>query len=224
MSGRVGVVSAWVAIQCHFRCASCRQRSPLNHLDFDGDVECLRCGQTERFDLGQWVDALAFAARVSENQDQTTVETHGSDAIRSHAIVKKTLVTRAHSGVPSCPGCDAPLGVERVQAGLLVAMCSACDWRGKFVLPRGVRQIEPRLAGAIAAAHAKDARPATLEGTDAGAAVVKCPYCTAPIDHEATATIARCKYCRVTVRLPSKRLVALGHELEPELWWLYFSA
>ena len=211
----------WVAIRCHFRCASCRQLSPLNHLDFDGTVECLRCGAEEPFDIGQWVTALDHARHVADAATAQEVS-HGSDEIRPHALKRRTLVTRSVGGEPPCPGCAAPLRIERATAGWLRVACTSCDWSGEFVVPRGVRQTVPSLAGVIAAAHAKDARPATVEGSG-GASIVRCPYCGAPIEHEARATIARCAHCRVTVRMPNAALRARGSELEPERWWLYFS-
>ncbi len=218
--------SAWVGVKCHHRCGSCMQLSPLNHLDFDGQVECLRCGASEDFDLGQWVDALEHARKVASGalspKPGETYVLHGSDEHRPHAIRKRTLVTRAMPGCPTCPGCGEPLRVDRCAVGLLVVGCTGCDWSAKFLLPRGIRQSEPRLGGAIAAAHAKDARDATLETNASGAAVVHCPHCSAPLEHDVNATIARCAYCRVTVRIPASELRRRGHELEPELWWLYF--
>jgi hypothetical protein len=213
---------SWVRIRCHFRCSSCLRTSPLNQLDFDGTVECLRCGAEEAFDIGQWVDALEHARRVAES-GSSEESSHGNDDIQPYALKRRTLVTRAACGQPACPGCAAPLRVERAMAGLLAVGCSSCDWTGKFLVPRGVRQSVPALSGVIAAAHAKDAQEATVEAGASGAAVVRCPYCTAPIEHAARATVARCTYCRVTVRMPNRALRESGSELEPEIWWLWFS-
>jgi ribosomal protein L37AE/L43A len=206
-------------VQCHFRCANCRRRSPLDHLDFDGNVQCLRCGEVSPFEVGQWIDAVAHARARGESGDETPAEL-GSDVWVEHRLRQKTLVTRAAAGQPSCPDCNAPLHAKRCKVGMLVVACSQCDHESKYVLPRGTRLSVPELGGAIAAALAKGAGVAALVETEEATAV-QCPNCGAPVEHRDTSIVGRCAYCRTSLKIPTPAL-ATDRDLEPETWWLFF--
>ena len=191
----------------------------MNHLDFDGEVECLRCGEQSDFDVGQWLDAIDHALACARSGDEAP-KTHGSDALVEHRIRQKTLVTQAAAGRPTCPDCNAPLEVKRCMAGMLVVVCSGCSHQTKYVLPRGTRLAKPELGGAIAAAHARGATMATLAEGE-GATAVHCPGCGAPVEHPPGSIVARCAYCKTSLRVPTAAL-ATERDLDPEPWWLFF--
>ena len=193
----------------------------MNHLDFDGEVECLRCGEVSEFDAGQWLDAIDHALARAKSGDETPLA-HGSDTYVEHRIRQRTLVTSAAAGEPACPDCGAALVVDRCRGGMLVMTCSGCDHKSKYVLPRGTRMSKPELGGAISAAHAKGASMANLV-EDGGTSAVHCPNCGAPVEHPAGSIVARCAYCKTSLRVPTPAL-ATERDLEPEVWWLFFPA
>lgn len=217
------VDGSWVEVHCHFRCAGCQRRSPVNHLDLDGEVECLRCGEANDFDPGQWLDAIDHARACAHNEPGQAAE-HGDDALRPNRIRQKTLVTRAAAGHPACQECQVELTVERCAVGMLVVSCPSCAHEWKYVLPRGTRASRPELGGAIAAAHARGGGMARLvEGGEEGARGIECPNCGAAVDHPTGTVVARCSYCRMTLRIPQRGLAA-EEDLTPEPWWLFFPA
>jgi LSD1 subclass zinc finger protein len=213
---------SWARVQCHFRCEHCQRRSPLNHIDMDGSVDCLRCGQANPFEPGQWLDAIDHARARALSGDAEVVAL-GNDAIRPHRIKQATMVIRAAAGQPTCPDCSEPLEVRRCAVGMLVVGCKSCDIESKYVLPSGTRASKPELGGAIAAAHARGVGEATVAQDSAGVQSVECSKCGAPLDHPPSAVVVRCGYCRITLRVPSRGLATEG-DLEPEVWWLFFPA
>ncbi len=50
--------AVWVCAECTFRCRSCGFAVPLNHLDMDGAVLCVRCGIEQAFEVVRWRQAL----------------------------------------------------------------------------------------------------------------------------------------------------------------------
>ena len=121
----------WAKVMCHFRCEGCQRRSPLNHLDTDGEVSCLRCGERNDFDAGQWLDAIDHAEACAR-EGGGELRAHGEDRLVPHRIRQKTLVTRATGGHPTCRRCAAALTVVRCKVGMLVVACSAsASWSRK---------------------------------------------------------------------------------------------
>ncbi len=213
---------AWARVQCHFRCKNCQRRSPLNHMDLDGSVECLRCGEANPFEAWPWLDAIDHARTRAQSGDTEPVA-RGNDAFRPHRIKQCTLVIRAAAGQPTCPECSEPLELRRCAVGMLVVACKTCDIESKYVLPSLIRASKPELGGVIAAAHARDAGEAKIAQSPQGVQSVECPKCGAPLLHPPSSVVVRCGYCRVTLRVPSRGLATEG-DLEPEVWWLYFPA
>jgi len=188
----------------------------------DGAVECLRCGESNSFDAGQWLDAIDHVRDRARSGDPEPVA-HGSDTLIPRRIVQKTLVTRAAAGWPSCPECGGELGVRRCAVGMLVVGCDGCGVESKYVLPSGTRASKPELGGAIAVAHARGAAEANVAQDAQGVQTIACSKCGAPLDHPEASVVVRCPFCRVSLRVPNRGLASEG-DLEPEVWWLYFPA
>ena len=209
----------WAKVMCHFRCEGCQRRSPLNHLDTDGEVSCLRCGERNDFDAGQWLDAIDHAEACAR-KGGGELRAHGEDRLVPHRIRQKTLVTRATGGHPTCRRCAAALTVVRCKVGMLVVACSACDREWKYVLPRGTRASRPQLGGVIAAAHRRGETTArVVEGE--GSLAVECAQCGAAVSTPDSQVVVGCDYCGISLSIPANALPP-DRDLEPEAWWLYF--
>lgn len=56
----------WVQVSAEFKCQSCGELSPLNHIDADGAFECLRCQAKQDANPIVWEEGLAFGHAVAE--------------------------------------------------------------------------------------------------------------------------------------------------------------
>src|SRR5688500_8082797 len=80
-------IASWAALRVHFQCRGCGLFSPLNSLDVDGEVDCLRCGMRQAFDPGAWTHALEHAHDVADLGGGPTPE--GRCARRDVSIAHK---------------------------------------------------------------------------------------------------------------------------------------
>lgn len=239
---------AWVAVRCSFQCRSCQFLSPLDELDIDGSVECAQCGQAQRFDVGAWHQALAFAHGVADlafplpegrlshpavwvGDDNPHLRVGHTEVFAEHrqssvkvvdnVTVHRSLFIEAAPGHPVCEGCKAPMEVDLRAVGT-EASCRKCGGSFVYQLPPGAEQYNEGLAGVVADAHRSDQRRARMESSADGPIALKCPECggALPATRE---RLLQCGYCGTGSLIPAQaRLRDAGQVLTPDIWWLAF--
>jgi len=247
------VTGFWVGVEAMFKCRACGHRSPINFLDVDGDVRCLRCGIDQELARDLWWDGLALAhaagdlhgpgpegqfptgrplahAKLFDQLQKIGVEktyaesSQGGVVIDGGGVHSRSLLVRALPGHPLCATCKRPLEVTACEHDDLSVRCPECGDAHTYRRPRLPKSLHA-LAGVVAMEHEKGGRDAKLDQDASGAQVIACPACGAPLDVDGTTTVVRCKFCSVSVRIPSETLRGAGHD-HPKLkrWWLYFTA
>jgi hypothetical protein len=237
----------WTGVECRFRCTACGHESPINHLDFDGSVMCLRCGIDQRFDREQWVEALEHAhavgdlcgpnpqgrfssgAPLASNQfarlgvEHTFAETgQRGVVIDASGMSHRSLTIKAMPGHPLCSKCKSLLAVQNAAPGVLDVACTRCPERKRYEWPVDVVNRVSSLSGVVCDEHEHGGHDAQVLQDASGAVAIRCPNCSAPLpvgEH----TVVHCGYCGIAVRIPAPTLRGLGHaNPKTELWWLYF--
>lgn len=227
----------WVAVRCRFQCRSCGHISPLDHLDMDGSVTCLRCGLDQHFDVASWNQGLDHAMRVGllagkhgkyalVGQTSSTLE-HVQSGMKIEAGMVKLLSLRVSAGPghPLCQQCRVPLVVE-VEGDVATSRCPTCGTGMRCVLPQQARRACKAVRAVLAEELASDRPSAKVEGNShaAGAVAITCPHCSAPLRVTGSASIVTCEYCRTSSRIPRRTMFQLGHDHPvPQVWWLQFS-
>ncbi len=248
---RDGADGFWVGVECGFTCSACGHVSPLNYLDNDGDVQCLRCGTEQRFDSDQWWESLALAHAVGDLAgpapegrfplpgasiaDENMFKPIGVDKtfadhqqrgmiIDGSGMRQHSLKVRAMPGHPLCEKCKQPRRVTACAGGELTLQCPACADTRTYLRPNGIPDSLSALSGVVAMDHEKGGRHADVQQDASGAVAIRCPNCSAPLDFDGKSTVIRCKFCEIAVRIPSHTLRGLGQETPQQLrWWLYFT-
>jgi len=240
----------WVAVRSQFQCRSCGHLSPLNHLDTDGSVDCLRCGLNQAFDVSSWHAALEHAHAVGDlaGPDPEGRHPHASLSIAAVNPLRDVGVTRATAGLalsgtrvagamtlqrslridagpghPVCRRCQVPVSVS-VSPQRIQSSCPRCHEVAVYGLPPKVSALAPALRAAIADDHRTDREAARLEADDSqGAVAIKCPSCSAPLDVDGRARYVRCGFCHTSSRIPDRTIFRLlGDSAHVEVWWLAF--
>ncbi|MBX3234111.1 MAG: hypothetical protein KIT84_06370 [Labilithrix sp.] len=225
----------WTSVRCTFQCRACGHLSPLDHLDMDGSVECLRCGLDQAFDVGSWREGLEHArtlglasARAATSQYSAIGETHtaaehqqGGLVIGGGQLTQLSLRVNAAPGTPLCPECRAPFVASFDATGAMTVRCHACSTSMTTKLPAPGKSMCPELRGVLAEAQVEGRREARVKGGEALA--VLCPTCDAPLAVTGASINVTCTYCRTPSRIPRKRMFELGHAAPtPTVWWLAF--
>jgi hypothetical protein len=230
----------WAGVMCRFRCRACGHDSPLNHLDLDGSVECLRCGIDQRFDRKQWESGLSHAHAVSDLCGPNPLGRFSSgapllnnpfDSIGvEHTFAEleqgghQSVAVKAMPGHPLCPKCKAPLAVHAASAELFELACPRCPHRTRYDLPPGAIGLVRGLAGVVAEEQEQGGRDAGIQEDASGAVAIRCPNCSGPLPADGRRTVMHCTYCGIAVRFPASALRRLGHhDARVELWWIYFT-
>ena len=169
----------WVGVRCQFQCRLCGHPSPLNHLDVDGSVSCLRCGLDQVFDVGWWIEGLDHAMRCgvlagqSGNYAQLGVSATSLNLVQSGMLIAggtmvlRSLRVSAGPGHPPCSRCHAPLEIDF--DGLTTkARCPTCSATQTCELPAKARELCSAVRGVIAEELTLDKREAKVDG-DGGA-------------------------------------------------------
>lgn len=238
----------WVAVRCSFQCRSCQFLSPLDELDIDGSVECAQCGQSQRFDVEAWHEALAFAHGVGDLGfplpegrfshphvwigDDNPYLALGTVAVfaehRQSSVaqidgvtVHRSLFIEAAPGHPSCEACHTPLAVE-IERQEVRSSCATCGVTGSYRLPSGATKYSAALLGVVAEAQRSDRQRARMQATASGPISLACPQCggALPATRE---HILTCDYCGMAALIPAQaRLRDVGQVLTPDIWWLAF--
>lgn len=222
--------SYWVAVRASFTCSACRFDSPLDYVELDDSVTCLRCGIEQRFDPAAWGGLVEHAHGVG---DLATVEAQDGEAPRSTppgnpheglGARARTWAKQGHwsatLGNPLCADCKAPLRVAEAHEDHLDVVCSACSERRSYELPRAVRGIAG-LAGVLAEELELGAREARVEGA-AGVTALHCPGCGASLGEIAPgAGTVLCRYCNTSCRVSARAHARAGHAASPpKTWWM----
>ncbi len=238
---------AWVAVRCSFQCRSCHFLSPLDEFDVDGSVECAQCGQSQRFDVQAWNDALDHAhalADLAYPQPQGRylhpdiwIETPFPDIGRTEVFdehrqsgtetrdgvtIERSLFIEVGPGHPICRACKRALDVEIDPQGQTRTRCSGCGNSASYELPPGGDQFTDALVGIVGEAHRSDQRRARMESSAGGPIALKCPECAGalPATRERVLT---CTYCGTASLIPAQaRTRDAGQVLEPDVWWVAF--
>jgi len=238
----------WVAVRCSFQCRSCQFLSPLDELDIDGSVECAHCGQSQRFDVNAWHEALAFAhavgdlayplpeGRLSHPQvwigDDNPFLAIGSTSVfaehRQTSVqvtdgmtIHRSLFIEATPGHPICKPCRAPLELT-IDRTSVQASCSGCGSQATYRLPNGATRYCGALAGVVGEAQRSDQRRARMETHAGGPVALKCGECggALPTTRE---RVLQCAYCGTASLIPAQaRTRDVGQVLTPDIWWVAF--
>jgi len=234
----------WVAITCEFQCRACSHLSPLNYLDLDGSVRCLRCGLDQAFARAAWQRALGHAHAVGDlagspegrhphpvfsiaKENPFAKARGGRDSQSGFATergvqIPTNVQVSAEVGTPDCEKCRVPLVVQRRGPGQIHSSCPRCGEARTYVLPPEGPRISPGLVGVMATEHRTDT-PMTRVEDRPGAVAILCPSCGGALEVARDSRFATCTYCRTTSRIPEKTLYRSGSEaVTPERIWLAF--
>lgn len=240
----------WVAVRCQFQCRVCGHLSPLDHLDMDGSVVCLRCGISQIFDVGSWNEGLEHAHAVGDLAGPhaegrfpgrevsiaginpfrdigigaaVAVSQQSGLVIEGGLMTTRSLRVEAGPGQPLCRRCRACLQVTEASGHRLSMACPACGDDHAYEIPPQATAACAGLRGVMADEHRLGSREAHIEQGGGGAEVIRCPNCSAAVSVSGASTIVDCGYCHVSLRIPGNALQRLGHhEPRPLVWWLLF--
>lgn len=240
----------WVAVRCQFQCRVCGHESPLNHLDMDGSVMCLRCGTSQVFEVDSWKEGLAHSHAVGDlagpdpegrfanrnvsiaevnpfrhigNRKVSASSQQSEIVIAGGAIRSRSLQVDASPGHPLCGKCRAPLTVTGVDEGALSVRCRSCGDHAEYEIPAPALSMCRGLRGVLADEHRRGSREARFERSDAGVEVLRCPNCGAGLSVSGASSIVDCGHCHVSLRIAPESLHRLGNlEARPLVWWLLF--
>ncbi len=234
----------WVVIRCEFQCRSCGFHVPLNHLDVDGAVRCLRCGVEQVFDVDLWRSGLSAAHEVGDlagpnpegrfpnpSRSIAAENPHARIGVAMTCAVhhrvsgqggldKASLRVTAAPGFPLCEACNTPLGVA-VSGGSVRASCARCGTDARYETPAAGLALYHNLVAVLAPEHRVDAADAAEE-EQGDALAVRCPNCRAPIPVDGNSYFASCDFCHTQVRIRDQTMRKLVSEPKPLPWWVLF--
>lgn len=241
----------WIQVRAQFTCTGCNKRSPVNHVDVDGEFTCLRCKNDQAADAGVWQLGLKFCHEVvdlagpdPEGRHPNPERPIGDDnkwadigVTRSRANLSfqettmsargtrtRSLFLHARPGVPLCPGCREPFDVNVERPAMLVAACTACDTAARYEVDDKARHGVKGFMGALADDHRADRPTAKLKATAPEAPVaIECPGCGAALSPEARDHFHTCAFCGTASKIPSGlRAQLFETDVSPEPFWLLF--
>ncbi len=233
----------WVMVSVEFQCRACGHASPLNHLDLDGSVRCLRCGLDQAFAESSWRQALehahatgdlagspegrhpsAWLSIANENpfKDATSTSHQQSGFVTERGMqVPTSLHMVATVDDPKCEQCQLPLSFQR-QGPELRSSCPRCGQARSYRLPPNASRIAPGLIGVMTDEHRTDQLETRVE-EQPGAIALLCPSCGGGLKVAAGERIVTCAYCRTSSRIPEKTFYRSGDpNVHREPWWLAF--
>lgn len=241
-AGQIPAGLVAVGLRCRFQCRGCGHLAPLDRLDLDGTVRCLRCGLDQAFDITVWNEGLAFAHAVGDlagpepegrSQDPhyaiATINpyrhvglteicetfTASGEVTRGAQTLQRSLELRAHPGHPRC-GCGGGLNLERASEGI-TSVCARCGRRQQHRLePR----THKRSRTLVAVIEAQDEAPMATRGLT-GSLGYSCPSCGAPLPVRLGDALVTCDHCKLVSRV-APVAGALGEDRPPRVWWAIF--
>ncbi len=205
----------WVSMECTFHCRACGFDVPLDSLDMDGAVVCVRCGLEQAFEVRAWHDAFDLAHAVADG----TTKLAKKQAIAGENVLRVTALPHA----PRCSTCEGPVDVA-FEAERARADCKACATSIEYVVPPAAsRMTKNALRAVLGDAHRAGAAPVKMAET-AGAIAIQCPSCSAALDADATTQFVECKYCKTKSRISDRAWFRLkGGDPKPVTMWLAFA-
>jgi transcription elongation factor Elf1 len=204
----------WISMECTFHCRACGFDVPLDSLDMDGAVVCVRCGLEQAFEVRAWHDAFDVAHAVADGTSKLAKK----QAVQGENVLRVTALPHA----PRCATCEGPVEVafedERARAD-----CKACATSIEYVVPPAAsRMTKNAIRAVLADAHRKDAPPVKTADS-AGAVAIQCPSCSAALDADASSRFVSCKYCKTKSRIPERTWFRLkGGDPKPVTMWIAF--
>jgi len=242
----------WVAVRCQFQCRSCGHLSPLDHLDTDGTVVCLRCGLSQAFDVDQWAQGIAHAHAVGDLAGPNAEGRHpnprvpiaGRNPFKEIGIAHtsaelaqsgfsvsggmmhtQSLRVDASPGAPLCDHCRRPLIVQMMSRTRSTVRCVPCGSEVDYELPQRAADTSGFLMATIAEELSTGRTEAKVDQPVAGGAIaLRCPHCDAPMSITGTSQIVNCEFCHASSRIPGAALHSLGFaDPRPLVWWMMFS-
>jgi DNA-directed RNA polymerase subunit RPC12/RpoP len=234
-----------VAIELQFTCRGCGLLSPLDWLDADGAVECVRCDLVQKFEDGWWRRVLdrahavgdlwgadpegrrrsryaidevnPFAERAQRHSGAVFAEEIG--AIRG--AVPSNLRVWLAPGQPLSPVTVEPMEITASAAGRIETSAGGDDAR--YVTSRRAMELHRGLVGAIADDQRMDRAEAEAELEREGRAhTFRCTGCGASLPLDGALRLVRCSYCSSVSWIPSRVRHAAQSEPLPDTWWLVF--
>lgn len=237
----------WVGLRAWFTCGPCGQLSPINHLDVDGRVLCLHCGNEQRFDTDQWWLALKHAHATGDlagpeaegrfpNAEVSIAEVNElrwvgvglpwsewmQTEVELNATHNSSLLVHAAPGHPLSGQSRLPLEVVSVSGSELRTRCPASHTEKVFSMSATV-SVRSGVLGVVGDEHARDCSPATLESHGEGSILAKCAHCGAPLEVSGKSSVVTCGHCHSSSFIAHQTLRQLGHiNPEPLVWWVLF--
>jgi hypothetical protein len=225
--------AVWVCVECTFRCRSCGFAVPLNQLDMDGAVVCVRCGTEQAFEVARWRQALGHAHSAGDlsgdraegiPKEKNPFRTVGTSRTGIKLAIEgaNALEITASPGHPLCERCRAPLEITFDPAARSRAACKSCDESAEYVVPAAARKMTRALHAIVATEHRADRAEVSVEATDA-AITVKCPNCSAPLPIDQASKFLTCRFCNTSARIPDRTWARVrGGAPAVESMWLLF--
>lgn len=239
----------WVQIRTEFQCSSCGYFVPLNYLDIDGSVLCVRCGVEQVFDVEAWNVALTASHEVGDlagpnpegrfpnpahsiaasNQyrrigiDAATATSKQSATSHRHgAVLHRSLIATAAPGFPLCDDCSSPLSV-RLSGLQAHTTCAGCGTEAQYETPSAAHSMYHSLLAAVAPEHRTDAADAAENETADGMVLaIRCPNCDGPIEVDGESYFENCGFCHTPVRIREATMRKLVKDPRPLPWWLLY--
>lgn len=233
-------------VNAEFQCRACGHLSPLNHLDLDGSVRCLRCGLDQAFAETSWQKALAHAHAVADlagapegrkadecfSIEQENPFRAGPSALYQESgfvlergmQIPSTMRLYAELGEPRCEPCGGVLQLD-ARAADLHLRCTHCNDARVYRLPPEALRLSPGLVAVIQDEHRSDQLVTRVEEStsDPGVVALRCPSCGGGLQVRPGTRVVTCTYCRTSSRIPQKTLLRTGDpNVQKEAWWLAF--
>jgi hypothetical protein len=215
---------------CEFKCTACGMYSPLASVELGGQVECMRCGLTQAFDVVQWTDALGHAHDVADlsgpspegqnplpgrsiagksahgrigTEFTSSTKTQNGMVMDARGTRHHTLKTTVSPGHPLCRACRVPLEVVLEGQGVTRTRCPRCNDAATYALPENAASTYAALRGVIAGEQRTDRPVARTTRGQSGALGVACPQCGAALA-AGEGEIVKCTYCATVARVPGR--------------------
>jgi len=237
--------SYWVVVRCEFCCRSCGFYVPLNYLDIDGSVDCMRCGVNQVFDVDSWRLGLSGAheagdlgglspegrlanphVSIADNNPLREIGNHATSAVSEQKTsddgISRSLRVVAAPGFPLCDVCNTPLSA-RVSGTSVCMTCPGCGDSAEYETPIEGPRLYHNLLAVVAPEHRIDATDCTEDHSARGGALaVRCPNCAGALAVDGEHYFINCEFCHTPVRIREETMRKLVKEPKPYPWWLLY--
>lgn len=229
----------WVRVVARFTCRVCGLEAPMNHLDGDGEVDCLRCGAAQAFEVAKWKAALAEvqgvgdlagkagATRIASTEGRLEENPYADLGVSRVVARVETygMTVDASPGAPTCPRCHLALEIEPDPSST-TTRCTSCGDTASYAIPPRSREVASKAnVRSVIAAEERTDRDAVRTEADAktAAVAITCPRCAASLTPAGDTTTVTCAYCNTVSRIPQKLWYRLTGAGDPMPWWIAFA-